>query len=432
MDNIPDRLPTVTSDLTLLSWQELDFGEMMIQMELEFGGRLDSERLARALDLVLDAQPVVGCRIEPHPRRPEWVRLPKDERKNFFATDDAEAYRKFTLEPIGPTAGPQVKACLLRGGAGDRLLLKVSHVASDAGGVKEIAADICAIYNRLEAEPGYIPFPNLNGSRGWDQILRLIPLRAWPRIFLNFLLEHRNNMFPLATHALYTPETPRAPLAYAMRHFPAERVTRLSEYARSRGATLNDVFAAAFQRAMAASGDWDRQSQLRLNMTADMRRWYLDPPRAAGICNLSGFEFTNLGIDPGPDFDATLEKTSSFMRRRKANWPGMSSVFILFLLNCMSYGRLKKFFASWKIHGFKWRNVPNTLTNMGPIDPESVTFGGLRPSSARMLAPPIYSPFFGAGLSGYAGTLSLSAAVPEQALHVIESFFDKLLSELPA
>jgi NRPS condensation-like uncharacterized protein len=431
MENIPERLPTETSDNALLSWQELGFGEMMIQIELEFEATPDAGRLARALDLALDAQPVLGCRIEPNPQRAVWIRLPKNDRENFFETVNAEEYREFTIEPIDPRTGPQVKACLLRSGAGARFLLKVSHAAADAGGAKEIAADVCAIYNRLGAEPDFTPTPNLEGCRGWDQILRLIPRRAWPRIFLNFLIENKNNMVPLASHTIDLPETPRAPIGYAVRHFVAERVAGLSEFARAHGGTLNDIFAAAFIRALAATGEWDRRSQLRLHMTADMRRWYLDTGRAGGICNLSGFEFINLGIDPGADFAATLDRIGAFMRRRKNNWPGMSSVFILLLLNRTSYPRLKRFFESWKKKGSEWGNLPNTLTNMGPIEPESVTFDGLRPASAWLLTPPIYPPFFGAGLSGYAGTLTLSAGAPSQALPHIESFFDRLVSELP-
>jgi len=57
---IPDRIPSNRSDNLIGAFDQL--GEMMIQMQLEFNHVLDADRLARAMDLTLDAEPVLGCR----------------------------------------------------------------------------------------------------------------------------------------------------------------------------------------------------------------------------------------------------------------------------------------------------------------------------------------------------------------------------------
>ena len=419
------------ADMALMCWDELRLGEMMIQMELQFDGELDSERLARALDLVLDAQPVLGCRAEIHPDRMVWRRLPAEERKNLAGADSESDYENFKISPIDSTAGPQVKACLLRTGGRDRLLLKVAHQVADAGGVKEVAEDVAAIYSRLESEPGYIPEPNLDGCRDWMQVYRRVPRYAYPKIFLNFLRENRAVMIPFATRALQLPEAASPPVAYITRLLSADRVAALSEYGRARGATLNDMVAAAYIRANAASGGPEDRGRHRLHMTIDLRQWHLGSARAEGICNLSAFEYISLGKNPGLDFDDTLGRVSSFMRARKANWPGLNQVFHLPLYYRLSYEGLLKFFKSYMAFMTKKHNFPNTLTNMGQILPEHVTFDKLAPSSARLLVPPIYPPAFGAGLSGYNGTITLSAGAPEAAKAAIEAFFDKILSELP-
>jgi NRPS condensation-like uncharacterized protein len=165
-------------------------------------------------------------------------------------------------------------------------------------------------------------------------------------------------------------------------------------------------------------------------MTIDLRQWHLGSARAEGICNLSTFEYIYLGKNPGLVFDDTLGRISSFMRARKANWPGLNQVFHLPLYYRLSYEGLLKFFKSYMAFTKK-RNLPNTLTNMGQILPELVTFGELAPSTARLLAPPIYPPAFVAGLSGYNSTITLSAGAPVAAKAAIEAFFDKILSELP-
>jgi len=50
-----------TSDLVIQSWQGPS--EMVIEIEFTFDGHLDEGVLARAADLILDAEPILGCRL---------------------------------------------------------------------------------------------------------------------------------------------------------------------------------------------------------------------------------------------------------------------------------------------------------------------------------------------------------------------------------
>jgi NRPS condensation-like uncharacterized protein len=168
-----------------------------------------------------------------------------------------------------------------------------------------------------------------------------------------------------------------------------------------------------------------------MQMTVDLRRWHLNGARAGGICNLSAFEYPNIGYEPGRDFDETLARVSTFMRRRKADMPGLSQAPFLPLYYRLSYQGLLKFFRVVIGAMIRKHNFMNVLTNMGPILPELVTFGDMTPTDAWLLVPPIYPPLFGAGLTGYAGTLTLSAGVPESARPAVDAFYDSVLSELP-
>ena len=432
MDMIPEHLPTVVNDRAQLSWQELGVGEMMISMEMEFDAALDEKRLARAFDLLLDAQPVLGCRIQPHPKKPYWVRLPKDERGNFFTVRDDSDFEKFRNEPYPHLTGPQVVACLRRTGEGDRLLVKVSHIVCDAGGVKELVADAVSIYNRLATEPDYMPVPNITGSRGWDQVFRLLPWRAFPLFCLDLLGVIRRNTMLLASHTLPLPACPLAPMGYLIRHIPADRTARIAEYGRTNNATINDMLVTAFIRAMAAGPSWDGRSHLRLTITVDLRRWNLGTARAEGICNLSAFEFPSLERDPGVDFLSALKRISAFFQYRKTRRFGLPFAPFIFLFSLLSFTSLKKFFGLWIRKGADSHNNQSAFTNMGPIKPEEVTFNGARPARAWLLAPPATPPWLAAGVSGYDGTLTLSAGTAESLLPMIEPFFDKILAGLPA
>jgi NRPS condensation-like uncharacterized protein len=271
---IPEQLPTVTADRGIQVWQELGLGEMLIQMQIEFDGRLDAERLEQALQLALDAEPVLGCRFAPDPRRPHWERLGPDERSNFEIAADEAAFTAFRNRGTDALAGPQLTGCLWRAPDGDRLLLKVNHHACDAGGVKDTAAVVAAMYNNLGADPAFRPLPNVNGSRSFTQVSRQLPLRAFPRLAYNFLRMQRSNLFPAVTHNIAMADNAGGGATdYTLRHIPADRVEHMAAAGRALGATLNDMLCTALLRAVITQGRWDGRACLRMFMTVDLRRW---------------------------------------------------------------------------------------------------------------------------------------------------------------
>jgi len=405
----------------------------MIQLELEFANQLDADRLSRAFDLVLDAEPVLGCRFAHKCRRPYWERLGKDEREriDLLLTEDGGVYEAFKKRSIDTHTGPQVEGCLWRSSAGDRLLVKVAHVAADVGGIKEIAAAVSSIYSRLADEPAYRPRPNSNGSRGLWQVMQQVPWHAYPRIYLSSLHGIVSRMVRRRAPRLPLDDGPRTSLAFPQRLLPADRAARLTAYARRRGATLNDVFLAAFFRALVSEGEWNGRSRLSVATTVDLRQWYLPNGKGAAVANLSAFEYPSLGTGLGDDFESTLGAVSSITRRRKADWIGLRDWVVLLPLSILHHAWGSRILGNVLQHVVKKRASPLAcLTNMGPIDPGSVTFDA-PPRSAWLLPPPGYPPHFVAGLSGYAGTLSVSAGAYRAGKEVVERFLDQLLSELP-
>jgi NRPS condensation-like uncharacterized protein len=307
------------------------------------------------------------------------------------------------------------------------MLLKATHQVCDAGGLMEIAADLSGIYSGLTNDPSYRPRPNLQGSRGVGQILRHVPRSAFPAIFLNFLQSIRSNP---KTHTLPLAHGPRAPISFLIRHLSASRAARIIEYGRQHQATINDLLLAAFYRAQAAVGKWDGKAALRAKIMIDLRRWYLPMERAEGICNLSSYEFINIGRDLGDDFDSTLARVCAATRRRKASWLGLADVWLVPLFNRLPYRWLVKMAGKTIRQKSARKKLPNGITNVGPIQPQAVSFGG-PPLKAWFLPPVVYPPFFGIHLSGYSGSLTISSGFPQPILPLVEQFFDRLMAELP-
>jgi len=431
MKEIPDRFPSNSSDKLMGAFDEL--GEMMIQLQLEFDHALDADRLAKAVDLAFDAEPVLGCRYVGRHFRSYWQRLKSHERDGFSIVSDQVNFDLFAQAPMNNETGPQLRVCLFRHTDGDRLLFKISHLAGDSAGLKDAIACVASIYGTLGDDPQYRPVPNIDGSRGLRQVIRQVPVSAFPQVWKNARQEARSKSKPRLTHALrllddagevVRTDTP----VFLTRHLTTAQVSGMVELGRQCGGKLNDVVVAAFLRALAKVIPRPPGAQSRLQTTVDLRRWYIPGEKSGGICNLSFFEYPNLGEDLGDDFQTTLERVSQFTQSRKDSWIGLSSFLGEMGLLMLVPRRILNFFFRRVSYD---ENSRNLLTNMGPIDVDSVTFDR-PPVYGFMLVPPLYAPALGFGLSGFGGRLTLSTAVPESFVPIADQFLDAFIAELDA
>lgn len=428
MTEIPDRIPSEILDRIVAFLGSIC--DLMIILELRFNERLDDERLARACDLTLDAEPVLGCRFVADRRKPYWERLEKNERQSFFLAGNEDEHQSFRTGSAGSLVGPQLKSCLWHASDGDRLILKVAHEAADAGGTKEIAKVFSSIYRRLADEPDYRPSPNLEGSRSHKQVMRLIPWYAYPRIYFNYLRETWNAICPAVTHTIPVEDGPREPMLFVRRQLPVELVTHLANYGRERNATLNDMMLAAFYRAIAKVGDWDGEAMLRLMTTVDLRR-YLPTRLGEAICNMSSIETLSIGNELGDNFLETLTRVNALTLRNKAAWIGLNAcVALMPIVSLAPFAWMYEKFERLAMFARQRKNAAHALTNMGPIREDFVHFDAY-PREAWILPPPGYPTTLLSGLSGYAGTLTLSAGTYPTQRAVTENLFDTILDELP-
>jgi NRPS condensation-like uncharacterized protein len=402
-------------------------GEMMIQMELEFSSPLDTGRLTKALDLTIDAEPVLGCRFVKRWWRPRWERLDTGSREVLAIAENPGAYEAFKNASIDPYIGPQIKACLLHAPDRDRLLIKVAHEVSDARGVRQITKIISSTYSMLAHDPEYCPEPNINGDRSIWQVLRHVPWHAYPTILYNY---YRVYMLPYlwrngSVHLPIVADDDRT-LEFVNRMVPEDSLKHMIEYGRQRNGTLNDVILASYFHAITAASDRGHKSQLRLRVTVDLRRFKPDE-NGSGICNLSGMEVVDIGTDLDDDFDYTLKRISSFMQQSKAKWIGIndyiglapSSIFF-------PHDVMKSIMVRVVQTAVKVGQAPYVLTNMGAIEQEDVTFD-MPPVEARLLPPVDYPPHIIVCFSSYNGSLTVSAGSWPCSKKQIERCLDEMI-----
>jgi NRPS condensation-like uncharacterized protein len=423
---IPGSFLAVLSDRVLVAM--IDAFVHQVQMVVDLDGRIDLDRLGRAHRLLLDAEPILGCRLERRWARPTWRRLPARELDRAALPDvvevgtagDADEATQAALgQWMDVLEGPASRIALVRGPGGDRLVLKLDHHAVDAGGTKDVGYRLAELYRALATNVGLRPAPRL-GSRGLDQIgAQLGPLSlpgivrqsardgwrsAWPR---------RSLRFPTRFGPVEPGEMPR----FHLLHLPHERVRRMVAVGRSRGATLNDVAMTALLRALAKAVGWNGDDTLRLVSTVDLRR-YAPGGRAAAACNLSGFWFLCLGRELGDDFGDTLAAMRRETASHKTRHLGLGFGALAFsVCSWMPSSLLRAAMAGHFKRASLSGNMPMLFTNMGSIDGGQLDLGGPSIRSAFLVCPASRPGFMGAGLSGHRGGLtwslgSFASAVP--------------------
>lgn len=432
MDTLPKTFPTKTVDRALAAMD--GFFTPVIQLEMVFDEPLDEKRLARALYLTMDAEPLLGCRFAGEAVRPYWERVEKENFTVFTVTSQGAEYDAFKQRGIDFFAEPQILACLFRSGLSDRLTLKISHLVSDAAGVKEIAAKLSFIYNRLEHEPDFKPDPGSCDFRSFWEVASQVPWYLYPKIVINFLSETTKSLIPFKSHHVPIEKGFENSGTTITRHIERDQLSAMVRYGKKHDATINDVLMAAIFRALSRIGKWDGKAALRMAITVDLRR-YLPGSKAKSVANFSAMEILTYGRAIEDDFKSTLARIVDMINKRKASWLGLSGFISLYpLLWALPFSVLKPF----SINGWESKadsaNSYDWFTNMGNIPMECVRFGG-NPSRAWLLPPGCNSSLFFFGCSSYNGTLSISASIAsdENAENeaAAQHFFDLVIAELP-
>lgn len=430
--DIPERLTVVLTDCA--QYAQRDWARLEIHVIIELDGSLDRARLARALRLCLDAEPVLGSRLVPKAVGAYWQRFSPEELDKWPLVrladpgcDRDAAAAAFMAEPMDVTASPQVLALLVPGEAGDLLLIKAGHHAPDAGGVKDLLALLCSAYRRLEREPDLILPPKL-ADRGLSQVYRHFSTGSLLSGLPSMLKSFRSHTNPAPAAGFPVAGPPENPPIFCVRSIPEERFAQAKQAAKKAGATVNDLLAASLLRALHTLRPESRGLPLRLAQTYDLRQ-LIPGGKADAVCHLTSGFFPDIGTDPGPDLAATLAMVKRDIDAfKQGRFP-----LLLMGMNGMVFGGLpfgladRLMRSSWKSMQKKGA-LPVLLTNMGPIPGEAADFGSTGTRSACLVVPPLTSASFGLGVSGFRGGITLSAGFPgsEEGRRAVEGLFDEM------
>ncbi len=408
---MPATLRAEFVDCTVYVMGNLDVYRLHLGGAVRLSSRLDEVRLGRAMRLLLDAEPVLGCRFDGESAQPVWRRLDglDEERLLDIAESDdpvGEA-AAFIARPFDSDAGPQVAAMLLRGSSGDTLAVRTGHVAADGGALKEVLYLIGLIYRELGTDPDWMPTPNVEGVRepvieaGFFERLRLVarsgqvefaPASDWGQVRG---LGGRGDVSYIS--AWVEPDTFRAARALG----------------RTKGATVNDVVLTALYRTFDKLVGATPGGRTPILTTVDLRKHLAEGTKTA-VANISSAWTVHLRAVEGEGFDDTLARVVGETRAWKAAGAGKA------LAAGLPFAR--RVFGRWAVSMFRGQagklmdgadaesaggSVP-LFTNIGVIDEARLDFGaGVSVTDAWLFAPASHQGL-GLAASTYRDRLHLS------------------------
>lgn len=424
---IPERFPAPPMDQFMYLVRILHDGQG--RCVVTFAGQVDAERMARAVRLTLDAEPVLGCRFVEHPRRPYWERRDDLDRTPLCPVveppDLESALWQFMAAPVDPCAGPQLQARLFRSDR-DTLCIRINHMVADAGGTMDYVGLLARTYRELSLDPTYRPQPNLRGNRGQGQVLRRVGLRSLLRACCRFSYPRSAWGFPATSRDF-------SGRSFAIRRIAPERLASIKAYCHQHQATVNDVLLAAFYRALFEVLDPPLGVPLPVQMTVNLRR-YLPAGQAEAICNLVGVFFPAITRKQGATFGDTLAETHVVMEAAKVDHPWLGEALYielaflsgLWLVRRIAQRIIGRAVMSGKMHPF--------FANVGIVDPRQVDFGDERVIDVALFGPVPYPPACLLSVNTFGETMIVTTGFCTTATdrRMVERFLDLFVCELPA
>lgn len=403
-------------------YEETKFNDHQLHCVIRFDGQIDADVLGMSVRMLLQSVPILSCVYRHDGGRDYWESAdPPDFENAFFITDEQTAFEDFTTSRINESAGPQIKVCLYRAGD-DSLSVIMNHMICDAAGFKRCLYLLADFYSHLIDDPGYLPDSKIDGDRSFKMVMKGVPF--WRRVKSLLLHNSESNqtgkiVFPMSEDKNIFP-------FILMREISPEKFMQIRAFCKKNNVTVNDVFLAAYYRALFKKMKTGERS-LHIPIMVDMRR-YLPRNEFDALSNLSSTMITHVPVNASESFKETVLKISGEMKKKKTEDIGMNGFVKLNLI----FKLLDKK-TSYKLAKAVLKNPPICMTNVGIIDDEKLLFKNAKIKSAFICGSIKYRPHFQIALSTFADAVTISSNLygSREDYDTINRFLSMVEDELP-
>lgn len=402
-------------------------GNSKLSCVIQLNGRINEVILKQAVRLSLDEEPILGCRLIEDDNNPFWEPrkdLDTLEICSVIETQQVELeLHKFIGEVYDFICDCQIKVKVFRAES-DTICIKLNHACSDVGGIKRYVDLLVSIYNHLFHHRQYVVESKLYYSRDQELIFQNPSIAN--------MIQNLKEEDSSASHTVVFPCSigVNKEQTVALGKMYPEHFDAVSSYARSKGATINDVLLTAYIRVISKIAKI-QNATISVHLTVDLRRYL--PDRLDGpICNLSGMELITTRQNLNESFNGTLSNVLIETKRIKNNYPGIRMALFIQMVAKSNFKDAKTLFQQLREDDIKRGQSNPWFSNVGVISEKKIKFGLLEAVDCYMVGPALYSPVFMMLASTYNKTLTLSANFFQSTMHkvLVQQMIDTMLCDL--
>ncbi len=361
-----------------------------------------------AFGRLLGVHPVLDCRFERRFWRCRWVPVDAPAGASVcietWPVDLDRRTQAAIAEEIAPERERPIRLTVLRGEGRTRLILNLPHLVADGNGVLTVMQELAA---QLTGTGHVAP---VGGSRSVWQIARALgPGQLIPALRAMFGEMVRTLSVPFLaiwSAGFERNRTGRTPLPVRRLLLNESETSRLHDFCRGEGATINDGLVLA---ALGVAARRVGEKTVGAFYTINLRR-FLGEPRPI-VANLSGFDMVTLDAQQVGDPRAALARVCKVTGEQKSRLPGLGSNLVPLVLFgwivdglAIGIGRIIKRLV--RLQGHRGQ----VMTNVGVMDPYLAPFGD-RCEDAWMTPPSVLDfPAPIALVTSFAGRLSVAVS----------------------
>lgn len=405
-------------------------GNFHSQAIMRLDGRLDFDKLTKAVRLSFDAEPVLGCRfVEGNP--PYWKRLENIDEVQFCSLDEVSdvpaAIQGFLESRLDMDNDSMIKVKLIRSEFYDTLGIKVNHACCDGNGIKEYIQLLSDIYFQIDGPDGaYVPKPATRGRIDQDRLFKSLGIKEPEALWIP------GSDISIPTWAFPWMQDTSSSSRIVICRIPQDELDKMRSYAKSRGATINDLILTAYYRAMLGMGQPVYGVPMGINVTIDLRR-YLPDNKTEAICNFSGSTNTWLTMVENEAFSDTLSRVVYMMNEIKNGYPGLQSAIGLERLEKISFRDTLAYYHATSKVGKKMPHCPAfygnrcipALSNLGILSKSLIKFDDVTVSDYYIIPPVVGPPGILLVANTYNGIMTLAAGFIKNT--VLQNVVERLL-----
>lgn len=404
-----------------------------IQAVLKLNGRLDHDKLLKAIKITIDTEPVLGSRfVENQP--PYWRRLEDLDKVTFCTFEDTNnpglAIKSFLESPLSMDNDPMVKLKLISSGSFDYLCIKMNHTCCDGTGVKEYLQLLSDVYTSIDqGNDILISKPNIQSKNDQDRLFNSLGIND-PEAIRNSSENIPKTLWAFPWR-LGKPDNTRV----AICKLPKGCINVMSQYAKARGASINDLVVTAFYRAMFEISKPHPGVPMDIPMTVDLRR-YLPDQKTEAIRNFSGSFNVKIARVENESFEGTLSRVVSMLKKIKESQPGLQSAVGLDRVGKDDFHQTNSYYKSLsklgKLFSGFFPYCSPILSNLGTIDKSLIRFGETDVVNVYIVPPALCAPGILFCIGTYNDEMTLTVSYFESQIHHerMERILDLVKKEL--